>query len=397
MIVFFNSRLFKVVGSLILTLGAISIVAANELDGILQASRSLDDDSFCEVIKGIRRGIRGRKIAVPDSFRVWHKANADRSGPARSESLLLGIELGDSSSINDANSLVSSDRLDAESWRLVTESLSQRKVAGIKGALLAALDNPSRRPTAIRALKHYQGSDIASAVLSRISTWTWQARNQGLQLLASRSENAAMLCQVIRDGKLDPQIVPAVVIRQLRTLDDQDINHFVREIWGDTNSTPGEKRKEIRRLQNLLVANVLDQANLEKGHELARRLCLTCHTLHGEGKQIGPELTGAQRGDLYYVLHNIVHPSAQIDPSMRLSVFDMKYGRTYSGIVLRESSETLDLQTATEKQTLPIAQIESRTVATQSMMPDGILDALTNEEVRDLVGYLMHDKRTKAK
>ena len=78
---------------------------------------------------------------------------------------------------------------------------------------------------------------------------------------------------------------------------------------------------------------------------------------------------------------------------MRLTTIEMESGRSWSGIVARENDQSIDLQTATEKITLAKSEIEVRTTSNQSMMPDGILDALSNDEVRDLIAYLMNDKR----
>ena len=51
-------------------------------------------------------------------------------------------------------------------------------------------------------------------------------------------------------------------------------------------------------------------ADLQAGHEVAKKTCFVCHKLYGEGAEIGPDLTGSGRHDVNYLLENIVDPSA---------------------------------------------------------------------------------------
>ena len=59
----------------------------------------------------------------------------------------------------------------------------------------------------------------------------------------------------------------------------------------------------------------------------------TCHTLYGEGGKIGPDLTGANRDNLEYLLENIADPSAVVAPDFRMSLITLKDGRVLAGMV----------------------------------------------------------------
>ena len=372
-----------------------------EIDTILETAAGLDDASFCQVIRGVRQGIKGREITLPDSFGSWLGNVRKRTlVEAWHQSVLLGVSLGDEPSIGHAREMLDDQKTPPELWRELAGVLSKKKVVGIVESLLRALDNEELQVDAIRGLNRFDDPPtrlkVTGLLLDRIDEWPWRSRNEALHLLASQRESAIKLCNAIQDegeGKVSRQEVPAFVIRKMRSLNDPEVNHLASEVWGELNATPGDKKQKIIHFTNFLVAHVLDSADLKHGKELVSKLCLTCHQLHGEGQQIGPNLTGAQRGDLYYVLHNIIHPSAEIDRSMRLSVIELENGRSWSGIVTRENDKSVDLQTATEKITIAKSDIEVRTTSEKSMMPEGILDALSNEEVRDLIAYLMADKR----
>ncbi len=132
----------------------------------------------------------------------------------------------------------------------------------------------------------------------------------------------------------------------------------------------------------------LKKANLSRGRLLYQKTCAACHRLFDEGGNIGPELTGAQRANLDYVLENMLDPSAVVAKDYQVTVLTTTSGRVLTGIIKQENDKSLVVQTQNELLTLPKGDIESRTPSAQSMMPDGQLDPLTLDEVRDLIAYL---------
>ena len=89
----------------------ISILPAQELADILEVADRLDDESFCQVVSGVRQGIQGRKISSPESFSAWMAKVKKRSDPAAlQQAILLGVALGDEPSIADARDHYGYDR-----------------------------------------------------------------------------------------------------------------------------------------------------------------------------------------------------------------------------------------------------------------------------------------------
>jgi putative heme-binding domain-containing protein len=108
------------------------------------------------------------------------------------------------------------------------------------------------------------------------------------------------------------------------------------------------------------------------------------------GGEIGPELTGANRGNLEYLLGNILTPSAVIQDAYRMQVVLLDDGRVYSGIPAEENEHQLRLRVASQPDpvTISVAEIESREIASTSLMPEGLLANLSDAEVVDLIRYL---------
>ena len=67
----------------------------------------------------------------------------------------------------------------------------------------------------------------------------------------------------------------------------------------------------------------------------------------------------------------------------------LKDGRVLSGVVGERTARTLTVQTATERVTVEASEVDRVQATAQSLMPDGLLAPLRDEEVRDLTAYLM--------
>ncbi|HJZ56194.1 MAG TPA: c-type cytochrome, partial [Gemmataceae bacterium] len=116
----------------------------------------------------------------------------------------------------------------------------------------------------------------------------------------------------------------------------------------------------------------------------------TCAACHDGGGAIGPSLQGVGkrfgRDDL---LTAILQPSRDVSPRYRptrVTTFD---GKAYIGMIVYEATDGVILQTGPDA-TVRIAgrDIESQRTLDTSLMPAGLLDKLTDEEVGDLLAYL---------
>ena len=137
---------------------------------------------------------------------------------------------------------------------------------------------------------------------------------------------------------------------------------------------------------------MLKQANLSAGRQIFQRTCANCHQLFDAGKKIGPDITGSQRNNLDYLLENLIDPSGVVAKDYQVHLVITASGRIVTGQVIAESERAVTIQTVNEKLVIPAEEIEDRSVLPVSMMPDGLLQKLSTEQVRDLVGYLASPK-----
>jgi putative heme-binding domain-containing protein len=134
----------------------------------------------------------------------------------------------------------------------------------------------------------------------------------------------------------------------------------------------------------LLTADFLNSADRSRGRAIYARTCASCHRLFGEGGDVGPDLTGSQRANLDYVLENVLDPSAIVPQDYQVTVVETKDGRVLTGIIKQENEKALTVRTQNDSILVPKDEIETRRRSPLSMMPDGLLAPLKNEDVRDL-------------
>ena len=142
-----------------------------------------------------------------------------------------------------------------------------------------------------------------------------------------------------------------------------------------------------------LSSDVIAKSDLRVGRAIFQKSCATCHVMYGVGVKIGPDLTGSNRKNLDYLLENIVDPSASVGTDFRTMIVLLDDGRVINGVVTASTERTLTLQTATESVTLDRAEIESLKQSKTSLMPDGLLQNQSSEQIRDLIGYLMSSEQ----
>ncbi|MFL5243367.1 MAG: PVC-type heme-binding CxxCH protein [Gemmataceae bacterium] len=122
--------------------------------------------------------------------------------------------------------------------------------------------------------------------------------------------------------------------------------------------------------------------------------CVSCHKLGGVGIEFGPDLTkiDPKQHTPIEILHDIVEPSFRINEKYQTFSFELKSGKALSGIILEETPTTYKVienpLLKAEPVVLKKADVEEKKKLPTSIMPKGLLDKLTREEILDLVAYV---------
>src|SRR5439155_8697920 len=153
------------------------------------------------------------------------------------------------------------------------------------------------------------------------------------------------------------------------------------------------------RIGGLNIALNKEKGDAARSKVLFTKHCAACHLLHGEGGKVGPDLTTADRKNRMYLLANIVDPSGYIRPEFVTYSVLTKDDRKLSGIATDSAGESITLVNVVNDQvvktTVAKADVAEMTPSAVSLMPEKLLDTLTEPQVADLFAYLASDAPVK--
>ncbi|KLU02873.1 putative cytochrome c [Rhodopirellula islandica] len=127
--------------------------------------------------------------------------------------------------------------------------------------------------------------------------------------------------------------------------------------------------------------------------------CASCHQVAGKGGQIGPaldEVVDKWKGDSREVLQEILHPSDRIDDKYAMHLVLTVDGQTFSGLLVEETDDVVKLLAnaeAKEPTVIEQNEIEQMVKTSTSMMPKALLDQYTEDEIFELLNYILSHQR----
>ena len=252
---------------------------------------------------------------------------------------------------------------------------------------LGSTDDDTIITATLDVVSRFSSPAITQRLLRLYPQFTADTRIAVRNVLVSRRASALSFLKEIDSGTYPPQELATDQLRLLALHEDADVDALVQKHWGKiTAGTPDEKLAEIRRLSNDLRAAAGDAAS---GKVLFGRLCANCHKLSGEGKDIGPDLTRANRADQVFLLTSLVDPSAQIRKEYLRYIVVTTNGRVVIGLLAEETAAQVTLLTEkNERIAVPRDEIEEMQATQISLMPENSLKELKPQEVRDLFQFL---------
>lgn len=349
------------------------------------------DETFqSAALAGLLEALQGRRrVAMPDRWASLYAQLASSSvAEIRDQATRLGLVFGDPQALAALRKIAADASAGAASRNQAIVALTQAEAPGLSAFLQALLADPVVRIAALRGVASEHDAATPDCILDHYASFDAASRQEALSALASRREYALALLDAVEQGVVPRGDLTAFHAQQLQNLQDADISSRLTKFWGAVRLMPADRAARIAQHKARLTPDAVASADLAHGRAVFEKSCATCHRLFGAGGAIGPELTGSQRANVDYVLSNVLDPSAIVAKDFQLTVFQLVDGRVLSGIIAREDEHSVTVQTANELVVVPRDEIETSELSDISMMPDGLLDALSEIDVRDLVGYL---------
>ena len=365
-------------------------VRAQSLDKFVSMLFTVDSSSRNDLLTGIAKGLEGvRKVAAPKGWEKTAKALAnDPNADVRRIAKELSVVFGDGHAIDQIKALAADDKASVEARQQAIHTLVEAREESVAPLLLNLLNHRELGVAAVRGLAAVHHPDTGKILVERFNALYPPTKFEAANTLASRAEFALLMVQGVADKKVDRQYISPFLLRQMQTLGNEELSGKVNEIWPELKQLSADKTKKVEAWKAKLTPERLATANASRGRILFEASCAKCHRLFGSPMGIGPDLTGAQRSNLHYVLENIIDPSATLGEAYKMTIAVLDDGRVINGIVGARGDSTTTFNTPTGPVVIENDQIEETRISNLSIMPEGQLDLLQEDQVADLVKYL---------
>ncbi len=343
-----------------------------------------------EILEGLTQAFSGQRSApMPAGWsEVETKLAASKNAGIRALGQSLSLTFGSTGALTALRKTLTDSTADMQARRTALESLLAAKDPELPPILQGLLTDAALRGAALRGLAGYEDAQTPERILANYNTFPAPEKKDALGTLAARVISAKALLAAIGAGAVPRADVTADVVRQLRNLKNAGLNTLMEKVWGAVRETSADKKPLIEKYKNIYWAGGSQPGDASRGRAVFARTCQQCHTLFDTGGKVGPDLTGSNRADLNYILENMVDPNAVIPNDYRAWTLETTDDRVITGIVKQQDDKMVLIVTPNETLTVPRKEIKTLTQNQLSMMPEGLLDALKDQEVRDLIYYL---------
>lgn len=222
----------------------------------------------------------------------------------------------------------------------------------------------------------------------------WQSLPRSVQLAAIEplSQTASTMKQLVAaidSGRIPKDLLNTNQLLKWTSAGDAELNQSIAKVWGKLRSADDTNRKQV-------VADTLKLlASGKSGDPVAgeshfKRICFQCHKLHGQGMEVGPDITRNGRGSFEQLVSNVMDPSLVIGQAFTSKTVLTSDGRVLAGLVSAEDPKRLTLKVQGGKliELDREEDIEQIKESDKSLMPDGLEQQMKEQELLDLFAYL---------
>jgi putative heme-binding domain-containing protein len=205
--------------------------------------------------------------------------------------------------------------------------------------------------------------------------------------MTSNKSQAEVFAKALIDGKFG-QVDAASVEKVSAVLGKEHPSAVILMKSGETVLTPEQQtlNEEKFRRYEALAKKAGDK---QKGRALAEATCLICHQVNGKGLAIGPDLSGAGAMGVESLLRNILTPNEQLESGYYRHDVRLANDTVVSGFLAGETADSLKIRRiGADELVIPKKDISAHDISKRSLMPEGLIDGFTDQQVSDLFTYL---------
>lgn len=337
-----------------------------------------------QVMKGFEEAYRGRTMTgLPDELVSAMTASGGLS-------LSMRMRQGDAAAVKEALATMLNAKAKLEDRLLYTRTFGEVRSADAVPVLLNIAKGETHvelRKAAFASLGAYDNDTIVASTLENLPKIPAEVRTAAFTLLGGRAKWTQWLMAELQSGKLSLSLVPNDVADRLRMHRDKTIRDTAAKLFPKAAAASGYDFK--KKLEEVEAALKHSAGNPYAGEAVFMERCASCHKLFFKGGNIGPDLTIYQRDNLGTLLISIVNPNAEIREGFQFISVETQDGRSISGFqVDRDNQVTVLRGLDGQDVTITAKEIKEVQPMGRSLMPEGLLEGLTEQNLRDFFAYL---------
>jgi putative membrane-bound dehydrogenase-like protein len=317
------------------------------------------------------------------------KLSAHSSSSIASRGQKLGALWGDAAALRAILQVAANPAANPEDRVRAIQTARTTKNAVVREAMLGVVGTTNPEPVqiaAIDALGELGGNEIAEDLIGRWKTLSAGARSAAANAMASRRRWAMPLLAEVKAGRISASDFGPAVIRNLVNNRDEAVREEAKNAIGRFRESGADKAALVAAKRRIALEG---EPNLDAGREVAQRVCLVCHKLHGEGQIVGPDLTGVGRSSLDSLLWNILDPNQVIGAGYEQVEVETKDDRVVAGRLIEDTDARVRLLLIGGKEeVIGKSDIRSRRTLDGSVMPEG-LGEMPDADLRNMLWYIL--------
>lgn len=333
-------------------------------------------------LSGVATGLRARGFAADTSSPLMRLVSAS-TPEAHVAAQRLAVQMARASELALLDAVPPEQRLPA------IELLGHGDWTTVSATLLQLLD-PTRpaavQQMAVRAIGQMRAPEAARALVdpARWRAYTPRLRDAVLTTMLADEPKASVLLDALGRGDVPAVALGASRWQRLTTHRSAAIRQRAATLYTTTDTASAMQVYE--RLQKDVLSRTGNQA---RGAEPFATYCSACHTFNGAGGRVGPDLSGIRNQPADALLLHIVVPDYEITPGYESYTVQTRDAQTILGRLESEAPGSLTLRDGTgQVRTVLRTNVESVAASTSSLMPVGLGQAMSPQQLADLIAYL---------
>ena len=342
------------------------------------------------LLRGMDEGLRGNAVTkVPDALlkriaKLWETR-------AQEPTLIrVALRLGHGPAADAAIAAVGDPAVpEAERRQLVGVLAEQSRAAAVPVLLerFAAEKSESFRLDLLNALQRFKDERISATLLGAWPRLSTKLRASAAGILSTRPTWAEALLRAVDAGQVKREHLAPSQVFAIRQIVDPRVTPLLEKHWGRIGQSSEARQQDMERIRGIVSKS---RGDAEKGRALFQTSCGACHILHGAGGKIGPELTGYERDNLDFLIPAIVDPNLGIREEFTSFVLATTDQQILTGFLVENQPQAVTIvDLAQNRVVVPREKIQTLTASPTSLMPESLLAAYSDEQLRDLFAWLM--------